>query len=240
MRRLLAIGLLLTPLMWSGPGRAADDDDEKNAAKEALQAFNEYIGSWKGSGEPDKARPDPRDSWSEEVSWSWRFKGDDAWLLMEVKKGKYLKAGELRYLPEKKRYQLKAVTADNKKADFLGDVKNGSLTLERVDPDTKETQRLKMNMAGGGIRFVYAYETKPANRTLFARGYRVGLTREGESLAVAAKEKKIECVVSGGLGTIPVTYKGTTYYVCCGGCRDAFNDNPEKYIKEFEAKKAKK
>jgi len=31
-----------------------------------------------------------------------------------------------------------------------------------------------------------------------------------------------------------------TYYVCCSGCRDAFNENPEKYIKEFNAKKGQK
>ena len=35
------------------------------------------------------------------------------------------------------------------------------------------------------------------------------------------------------------SYKGKTYYFCCTGCRDAFKDNPEKYIKEFEARKAK-
>jgi YHS domain-containing protein len=35
-------------------------------------------------------------------------------------------------------------------------------------------------------------------------------------------------------------HKGETYYVCCSGCRDAFNENPEKYITEFKAKKAGK
>ena len=40
-------------------------------------------------------------------------------------------------------------------------------------------------------------------------------------------------------GTTAVMYKGKTYYVCCTGCRDEFRDNPEKYIKEFEAKQKK-
>ncbi len=48
------------------------------------------------------------------------------------------------------------------------------------------------------------------------------------------------CVVTGGLGKIAVTYKGQTYYVCCSGCKDAFEENPEKILKEFEARKAKK
>jgi len=32
-------------------------------------------------------------------------------------------------------------------------------------------------------------------------------------------------------------YKGVTYYVCCGGCRDAFNENPEKILKDYQARK---
>ncbi|MFM7112038.1 MAG: YHS domain-containing protein, partial [Planctomycetota bacterium] len=45
--------------------------------------------------------------------------------------------------------------------------------------------------------------------------------------------------VSGGAGTSTVSFKGETFYVCCSGCRDAFNENPEKYVKEFKAKKGK-
>ncbi|MBL8823139.1 MAG: YHS domain-containing protein [Planctomycetia bacterium] len=80
-------------------------------------------------------------------------------------------------------------------------------------------------------------ETKPKDRRLYAKTFQVGATREGESLAGAAKSSGPECVVSGGLGTTKVMHKGETYYVCCSGCLDAFKDDPEKYIKEFKAKK---
>jgi hypothetical protein len=66
----------------------------------------------------------------------------------------------------------------------------------------------------------------------------VASTRIGESLG--KREKKNECVVSGGVGTMVVTHKGESFYVCCSGCADAFKENPEKYIAEFKAKKAKK
>ncbi|MBV9126060.1 MAG: YHS domain-containing protein [Planctomycetes bacterium] len=56
---------------------------------------------------------------------------------------------------------------------------------------------------------------------------------------MAAREKKIECIVTGGLGTIPVSYKGITYYVCCTGCKQAFEDNPEKILKEAAKRKAR-
>jgi YHS domain-containing protein len=36
---------------------------------------------------------------------------------------------------------------------------------------------------------------------------------------------------------MPVSYMGVTYYVCCSGCRDAFNENPAQIIREYLAKK---
>jgi serine/threonine protein kinase len=116
---------------------------------------------------------------------------------------------------------------------FTGENKNGYLTLERVDPKSRETQRLIMNSAGEGVRFIYRYAHRPAERTLFTKDYQVACTKEGESLA--AGEKKVECPVSGGPGKVPVSYNGMTYDVCCSGCRDAFNENPEKYIKRIRS-----
>jgi hypothetical protein len=238
-RWLTGLTVLALVVYWV-PLRAADDEgDDENSAKSALQELNDFIGDWKGSGGPEKPRPQRGETWEESVSWSWKFKGDDAWLTMTIKDGRHLKSGELRYLTDKKVYQLTAVDKNDKKQVYQGKIKDGGyLTLERADPKTKETQRLTMNTAGDGIRFIYKAAHKAEGRTLFTKDYQVACTKEGEALG--AKEKKVECVVSGGLGTIPVSYKGMTYYVCCSGCRDAFNENPEKYIKQAEARKKKK
>jgi hypothetical protein len=237
MKRLLACATLLSLLLLAGAPRAADKDEELTP-KAALQALNEYIGEWNGTGTPEKKNPTGKDLWTEKHVWSWRFKGDDAWLQLEIKDGKFYKGGEMRYLPDKKLYQLTLTDKDGKKQVFEGEVKNETLTLERTDPATKEGQQIKMNTTNEGVRFNFFYARKPSGRTQFFKEYAVAGNKEGESLA--AKEKKNECVVSGGLGTMTVSYKGQTYYVCCSGCRDAFNENPEKYIKEFEAKKKKK
>jgi hypothetical protein len=231
MSRLLAVGLVC---FLAAPAPAAKKDSSSKV-KKALQELNDYIGAWKGNGSIARNQ---RETWKESVDWSWRFKKNDAWLKFTVKGGRYLKGGELRYLPRKEHYQLTALTKDDKKVVYEGKLKKGRLILERLDPKTRETQQLKMNMAGGGIRFVYTFSHKPANRTLYTFDYQVAFTKKGESFG--AKEKKIECVVSGGLGTIPVTYKGVTYYVCCSGCKEAFQEEPEKYIKEYEQKKRKK
>ena len=100
-----------------------------------------------------------------------------------------------------------------------------------------DTEQLKLNIAGGGDRLTYAMWIKPSGRTLFAKKLEVGYTREGVTFGVEAGGKKPVCVVTGGLGTMTVSYMGQTYYVCCTGCRDAFNDNPAKILAEFNKKK---
>ena len=48
-----------------------------------------------------------------------------------------------------------------------------------------------------------------------------------------------ECVVTGGLGTIAVRHKGETYWVCCTGCREAFEADPEAILAELKSKAKK-
>src|SRR5262245_13513360 len=108
-------------------------DQGKSDPREALQPFNDLIGPWRGTGEPEgSAQEKQKGFWRETVNWSWKFKGDDAWLTVAFGKGKYFRNGELRYLPDKERYQLKLTTADNKEQTFEGTLKGRTLTLERV------------------------------------------------------------------------------------------------------------
>ncbi len=38
--------------------------------------------------------------------------------------------------------------------------------------------------------------------------------------------------MTGGAATMTLTYEGKTFPICCTGCRDEFNESPEKYIKK--------
>src|SRR5207302_2301726 len=125
MRHLLW-GLLLGTAPFLNTSLAGDDEDN-SSPKGALQALNEFIGEWKGSGAPEKRRVERGESWEETVSWSWRFKGDDVALAMAVKNGRYLKSGELRYVPDKKRYQFTAIDKKDSKLAFNGELKDGYL-----------------------------------------------------------------------------------------------------------------
>jgi hypothetical protein len=140
-------------------------------------------------------------------------------------------------VPATDRYRLVLQTAGKETVTFEGELKKRRLILERTDEGRKEIQRLTFNMLHAN-RYVYRFEAKPIDQTVFTAVYQVGATKEG--VPFASGDGKPVCIVSGGLGTSPVMYKGITYYVCCSGCRDAFMDEPEKYIKEFEAKKNKK
>ena len=128
------------------------------------------------------------------------------------------------------------VDSKGESRDFTGKLtSSGYLLLERVDPKSKEAQQLRMSTNNDGARFIYEYWHKASGRTTPTKSYQVDGSKEGES--IGAKEKKPECVVSGGVGTSTVSYGGKTYYVCCSGCRDAFNENPAKIIAEYNKKK---
>ncbi len=220
------------------PLLSSADPQPKTAPKEALQAFNDLIGTWRGTGEPSQGTREEkqRGFWSESIAWEWQFKGDDVFLKATFEKSKYFTRGELRFLPDKDQYRFTLVTPGKETLTFEGARSDKRLILERADDKTNEVQRLTFNFLHDN-RYLYRYEVKAASRTSFTPLYQVGATKVG--VAFASGDGKPECVVSGGLGTIKVEYKGKSYYVCCSGCRDAFKDEPERYIKEYEARKAK-
>lgn len=207
--------------------------DTPRSAKEALQPFNDLVGTWNGTATPAGTREEQQKGfWTEVIHFEWQFKGNDAWIKLAFDRSKHFAAGELRYLADKNAYQLTLRTLAKETWVFSGQFRNKILTLER-DTDA-ETQQLVFTLLHPN-RFLYRYEVRPASKTLFTKKFSVGATKEG--VPFASGDGRPECIVSGGLGTIAVMYQGKTYYVCCGGCRDEFRENPEKYIKEFEQKK---
>jgi hypothetical protein len=231
----LALSVLVLATVLPAVG---SDNAPKPTAREALQALNDLIGSWRGAGEPNGTREEKQKGfWQETISWEWRLKGDDARLVATIDKGKHYSGAELRYLPDKAVYQMTVQTAAKDALTFTGTLKDRRLTLERTDEARKETQRLVLSLLHAN-RYLYRLEVGPADHKVLTPVFQVGATKEG--VPFAAEGDKPECVVSGGLGTSTVSYNGKTYYVCCSGCRDAFKEEPDKYVKEFEEKKRAK
>src|SRR5687767_9253493 len=103
MSRFIACGLLFSTMLFLTHAEAGKGTDPK----EALQALQEFIGGWKGNGVSEKNKSE---IWKESADWSWRFKGKDVYLSVDTKDSKLFKGGEMRYVPEKDKYQLTLVT----------------------------------------------------------------------------------------------------------------------------------
>jgi hypothetical protein len=234
--RMWIVATLLLAIPLTIPLAEAGKKAKKGAAdpKEALQALQEFIGGWKGQGNSKKGQ-----FWKEGASWGWRFKGKDIYLTLDMDNGMLFKKGELRFLPEKDKYQFTVLDKNGGKQVYEGEIKKEMLVVERVDGDSGDTEQIKFGIAGGGDRQILTFMTKPDGRTMYNETAKIAMTKEGVTFGVEAGSKKPECVVTGGLGTMAVSYMGATYYVCCGGCRDAFNENPAKIIAEYKEKKKK-
>ena len=197
-------------------------------AKKALGEVQDFIGLWNLEG-LQKVN-DKNVAWKESVAWGWKFKGDEAWITVKFAdgKGKYYTNGDLKYIVDKKKYQLTLNTPDKHEEVYVGDLKNGTLKVERADPKTGDVTRLTLNTLAEGVRFQIKVEKQDGGKGPFANAYEMKGNKDGES--IAGTVKKPECIVTGGAASIKVSYMGKEYFVCCSGCADAFKDNPEKFI----------
>jgi hypothetical protein len=125
-------------------------------------------------------------------------------------------------------------TVDKKEQVYTGEIKTKKLILTHDDKETKDKYSIEMSTNNEGARFVYNVAVQKKGVGIARRLVEVGLSKDG---AAFAGGKKNECVVTGGLGTMAVSYNGKTYYVCCSGCADEFKLNPKKYVDEFEKRK---
>src|SRR5262245_43728965 len=110
MMRLLALGLTaaLLGVTASSLIEAAPTKEQKESKEKLRELSDVFIGGWKGSAYT-KEQLKPKDPfWTETVSWNWRFKGDDSWLYVEFKGGKFLKSGEVRWNGKKEQFELTA------------------------------------------------------------------------------------------------------------------------------------
>jgi YHS domain-containing protein len=241
----VSVALLIVCVTTAATAGVADSG-RKPAAKSshaeektALEEFNSLIGGWRGVGMP--RRGSRRGAWIETAEWVWDFSKHGVAIKYIVKKGKQLQSARLTYDPKSKQYSLASVFADKSKRTYTGRLQKEKLSLVS-HPDTDgATYRLTVTRLNDK-RTLVLHERKPGKTGQFFRIAEVGYTREGTSLAVEGGGE-VECVVTGGKGTMRVTHKGKTYYVCCSGCRDAFNEDPEgilaAYRKRVEERKRK-
>jgi len=226
-RSILGSALALTALAVAG-------DQSPNDQKEQLSKLQPLVGQWRGVGQPQ--RSSTKDSWIAEADWAWNFDKEAPSLVAALPKGKYFRELRLRAAENAGQFALAATpTEGGNSLPFSGKLDDqGQLVLMTDQPREGFPQRLTFRFAAGGDRLLLLMEKMGAADGQFARLAEVGYTRQGSGFGKNVAQR--ECVVTGGLGTIEVMHNGKTYYVCCTGCRDYFNENAEKLLAEHAAR----
>jgi YHS domain-containing protein len=208
--------------------QAADDTAKgRREDQAALKTYGALVGSWRGSGQPERGKV--RGAWRESANWAWKLTQDTAALAVTVKDGKYLRSAILRPGPEPKTFVLDATLANKSKRSFTGK-RDGKKALVLTALESGEGLRRITLTPLHDTRLLVKLEAQAPDSKAYYQLGEVGYTREGVAFAVG--ETGPICIVTEGRGTIPVTYKGKTYYVCCTGCRDLFKDDPEGVLAE--------
>ena len=208
----------------------------KAAVQHALEEFNGLIGGWRGSAQP--VRNSTKGAWTEKAEWVWDIKKDAIALQYKIKDGQALQTARLTFDPDRKTYHLTATLPDKSTRDYTGKLEEKKLVLDSEPDATDYVHRITVTQLNEK-RTLVLFEKRPAGGERYSRVVEVGYTREGTTLAIEGAGEPV-CIVSGGKGTMKVTYKGKTYWVCCTGCRDAFNDDPEGIIAEAAERAAAK
>lgn len=237
------------PVTLGGAGGPSSDPTDDAASADsilaALQPLQVLLGKWNGTS---------RKAVVDQPEWIWDFQTDpnQPALVLKSDKGEYLREARLTYQPESRSFQLTAVDHEEHRREFHGtftdpvqDIPGDNNTLQRTFKlQLTETQPLTK---GEVWQIVFAQQENnryivEVNRQrgagAFARIDTIHTQREGTSFAVSATDYgEKTCIISQGLGTIPVSHQGRSYWVCCTGCKAAFEEDPQKWIAKYEARK---
>jgi hypothetical protein len=221
--------------------RAADEVMRDIPA--AFAPFEYLVGRWKGQGIPKEKGAIRVRGWPETHSWAWIFRdGKPSSLTLTIEGGKVLATGKLSFDATSKHYRLegRGPKPIERTIAFEGklDESRKRLVLERTEESGDPAQdgailRLTLWPNANFIRYTITEDRRESGAFQFSPVLEVSLTKEGESFAGGSTAaERPRCIVTGGSPTMTLSYQGQTFPICCTGCRDEFNDNPQKYIKK--------
>jgi YHS domain-containing protein len=241
--RSVCVGLLSASVFCASIGflgqLARGDESDVREIPRAFAPFEYLVGKWNGNGRPKDKSAQQFRGWPETHSWAWIFeKGKPVGLAVTIEGGKFLTTGKLSYDLERKRYRLEGT--EPKPAGgpiaFEGNVGTDGkrLVLDRVGADGKSGKmRVALWPNVSFIRYTMLLDRQEPGAVQFSPAFAIELGKEGESLAAGGTASEgPKCIVTGGAATMTLGYQGKTFPICCTGCRDEFNESPEKYIKK--------
>jgi YHS domain-containing protein len=217
--------------------QAADETKitvSRKISVQVLKPLGTIVGEWKGVGQPK--RGSSVGAWTEKAQAVWKFKEEAATLVATFEPGKQFQSAVFSAGAD-------GVTTKLDLTSSAGDV----IPLIRPDAKSSETSdgtwifesasdrspqhRCTIRFISD-IRMTILFEEKPTEKSAYRRVSEIGLTRAGARLAEGNTGER-QCIVTGGLGSMKVSFEGKTYYVCCEGCKQAFDADPAGTIDAY-------
>ncbi|MSR57302.1 MAG: hypothetical protein EXS05_06490 [Planctomycetaceae bacterium] len=238
----------------SGSGTTSDEQQEQSIIA-SLQPFQILLGQWKWVTQK-KIGDFPKTG--DDLEWVWDFQSDKQHpaLTAHSDEHPYLHQTWLTYLPVENLFQF--TTEDPKGARRVlqgtwaeggepADESDGKtlqrtykLHLTQIDPTDGDQWAVTFKQLDNN-QYLVEYKKSPGKKKPFGQFDIVRQQRVGTSFALADSDNPgPKCIISGGLGTMSVTYQGKSYPVCCTGCQAAFNDDPERWLAKLAADEANK
>ena len=177
--------------------------------KEAMQKIQLVVGEWTGTGVPENEK-DP--SWTEKCSCTFKIdkEKDEYTLVFTYTDGKLMKEGVVSYDLKKKVYRFALTRPDGAKMTYEGKLVDTTLTVEQIVEAEVDRERLEWNLLRDNNYFINV-ERRKAGAKSWEQTHNVRFRKEGVPFVRGEAPK---CVVTGGSGSIAVSYKDKTYYVC--------------------------
>ena len=259
--RTLIVVILITPLIIATAGWSPDEpkvetpqtpaailskaETSREKVVSGLSPLSFLVGDWRGVAQPK--RGSNSGAWSEKSHIVWRFDEKIPCLLMKLEPGEqstriYFAVSsetgrpivELQQ-PEKPSIALEMTELEKSPASSTTAQTDNSARDHWVFQSVAEPGKSRLRFTVrkiNDIRTTMLFEESLNSASAFRRQYEIGMTRAGERLAKGNTGER-ECIVTGGLGTISVTHAGKTYFVCCEGCKQAFEADPEGTLKAY-------
>lgn len=238
------------------PASAGQSDTEKQIQSiiTHLQPLQILLGQWRGTTRREYENFKAVDN--HEWVWDLRTDAKNPALTISSDKSPYLKQGRLSWNVNDQKFTLSATDTAGTKREFVGDFTDPVHEIVGSDDKLHKVFRLEFNQVeksgeSSGEMWQLSFEQQENNRYLlevakrrgnaaFARYDTVSTQREGTSFALSDTDyAEKTCIISEGLGTTEVVYKGRSYWVCCSGCKAAFDEDPETWIARAAARPKK-
>ncbi|MEQ9410121.1 MAG: hypothetical protein RIK87_20470 [Fuerstiella sp.] len=247
----------IKPLTTSGTaqrddasGVSADSDQAaeqtRQAVMEKLKPLQVILGQWRGTTRREFEGFKAVDS--HEWIWDLRSNPQQPALSVTSDKSPYIRTAKLTWYPKLQQFGMQATDSDGVTRQYAGDFTDPVHEVVGSDDKLHRVFRLELTQTPesaetvGGDVWQIALAQQENSRYLlevakrrgsadFRRHDTVSTQREGTSFAISDSDYgEKTCIISQGLGTISVSFKGRTYWVCCSGCKAAFEEDPEQWI----------